>query len=792
MRARSAASTADGGLRNAPRKVGVAARLPAGRAGRAEAQSRDPQRGHAEEGLGRVAPDLGPRGPDAVRPLAARAADPVRGRLRRRQRRRDRKAGRSARHRGRRRPEPLRPVHQQRRRDLRQDRQHRPRPVRRATHSGPASAARARSRTTATRSSGTTGRPTAGCFRSSRFPTSRTVRSTSASPSRRRTIRPVTTTSTSSRRATTFFTDYGKLGVWPDAYYMSFNMFGPDDAFLGGAYAFDRAAMLAGDPSAAMIAFDTGQEGGVLPSDLDGPTPPPAGRPELLPDLRTRSRATAPVAVPRGLDDARPTARSPDRSRSPAAEFIYPGLRRPAGPVRSRSSIRRSCSRRSRNASCIGWRTATSATTSRSSSTTRSAPTLAAAAVRWYEIRNPGDAPVIYQQGTYAPDANFRWMGSIAMDGNGNIALGYSKSSPAHASRRSRVTGRLAGDPLGLMGAEDVWFAGAGSQTRRSSRWGDYSTMSIDPSDDCTFWYTQEYYAETGGFDFKTRIGAFRFPELHERRLRNAVEGTVTDGSAPLAGATVTATPAVHASGRLRATRPRRPTRRATTSSSRCRSATYDVTASKFGYLPASASGVVDLRRRGHRPGFRARCEPDRARQRRRQGRLGPGLAALREARRLRAERLSGRDPVHRLRSRATTRSPWYRPASPTTSRSRAVAPGYVRGGGPLSSSGRGRRPTPPAGLVANWSLSASAPCSAPGYGPGAFVGPPVLCRGLRRGRDSSGLVGGDGFGRRAGRSPAAPIPAASSTATGRAASGPYAIVNSQCFSRSRRTTPRW
>ena len=131
--------------------------------------------------------------------------------------------------------------------------------------------------------------------------------------------------------------------------------------------------------------------------------------------------------------------------------------------------------------------------------------------MRWYEIRSPGDAPVIYQQGTYAPDSSFRWMGSIAMDRNGDIALGYSKSSssmhPAIA-----ITGRLAGDPLGLMGGEDVWYAGAGSQTDSSSRWGDYSTMSIDPVDDCTFWYTQEYYASTGGFDFKTRIGSFQFP----------------------------------------------------------------------------------------------------------------------------------------------------------------------------------------------------------------------------------------------------------------------------------------
>ena len=112
-------------------------------------------------------------------------------------------------------------------------------------------------------------------------------------------------------------------------------------------------------------------------------------------------------------------------------------------------------------------------------------------------------------------------MGSMAMDGHGNIALGYSKSSSTMYPSIG-ITGRLAGDPLGTMGAEDVWFAGGGSQVASSSRWGDYSTMSIDPVDDCTFWYTQEYYANTGSFDFKTRIGAFRFAELHGRPFRKA------------------------------------------------------------------------------------------------------------------------------------------------------------------------------------------------------------------------------------------------------------------------------
>ena len=143
------------------------------------------------------------------------------------------------------------------------------------------------------------------------------------------------------------------------------------------------------------------------------------------------------------------------------------------------------------------------------------------AAPRWYEVRNPGASPVIYQQGTYAPDASFRWMGSMAMDGHGNIALGYSKSSSTMYPSIG-ITGRLAGDPLGTMGAEDVWFAGGGSQVASSSRWGDYSTMSIDPVDDCTFWYTQEYYAETGELRLQDADRRLPVCELHGRPFRNA------------------------------------------------------------------------------------------------------------------------------------------------------------------------------------------------------------------------------------------------------------------------------
>jgi hypothetical protein len=134
------------------------------------------------------------------------------------------------------------------------------------------------------------------------------------------------------------------------------------------------------------------------------------------------------------------------------------------------------------------------------------------AAIRWYEIRNLSSTPTIYQQGTYAPGTDSRWMGSIAMDQVGDIALGYSVSSST-VSPSIRYTGRLASDPLGsLPQGEATLIAGSGSQTASQSRWGDYSMMAIDPTDDCTFWYTQEYYANTSIAGWQTRVGSFKFP----------------------------------------------------------------------------------------------------------------------------------------------------------------------------------------------------------------------------------------------------------------------------------------
>ena len=140
--------------------------------------------------------------------------------------------------------------------------------------------------------------------------------------------------------------------------------------------------------------------------------------------------------------------------------------------------------------------------------------------IRWYEVRIPrGGSPSIYQQGTYAPDDTttnplWRWMGSIAQDKNGDIALGYSASGP-NDYPSIRYTGRAAGDPLNQMTqVEQVGFTGTGPQTEVEGRWGDYSDLTVDPVDDCTFWYTQEYLAEDTIIigTWRTRIVSFKFP----------------------------------------------------------------------------------------------------------------------------------------------------------------------------------------------------------------------------------------------------------------------------------------
>jgi hypothetical protein len=300
------------------------------------------------------------------------------------------------------------------------------------------------------------------------------------------------------------FPDYPKLGVWPDAYYVTFNMF-KGNTFAGPeACAYDKAKMLAGQAATQQCYLLSTSYGSLLPSDLDGATAPPAGSPNYLLSFGTNSLQLWKFHV----DWATPASSSltgpatiPVAAFSPAcgggACIPQGGTTQKVDSLADRLMYRLAYRNFGDHESLVVDHSVTAGTS---------------VGVRWYELRSPNGTPTVYQQGTYAPDSSYRWMGSAAMDRNGDIGLGFSVSS-ASIHPGVHYTGRLAGDALGTMTqGEGVVIDGAGSQTGGLSRWGDYTSLSIDPSDDCTFWYTDEYLASSGSFNWHTRIGSFKLP----------------------------------------------------------------------------------------------------------------------------------------------------------------------------------------------------------------------------------------------------------------------------------------
>jgi hypothetical protein len=156
------------------------------------------------------------------------------------------------------------------------------------------------------------------------------------------------------------------------------------------------------------------------------------------------------------------------------------------------------------------------------------------AGIRWFELTRspPGTGDwALQQEGTHAPDSVSRWMGSIAMDGLGNIALGYSASS-GDMHPALRYSTRFAADAPGTLNQEASLIEGTGSQIGTGNRWGDYSSMNVDPVDDQTFWYTGEYYGSTGQFDWQTRIGRFKVERNLMVSARLLLEGAFASGAA--------------------------------------------------------------------------------------------------------------------------------------------------------------------------------------------------------------------------------------------------------------------
>jgi hypothetical protein len=331
---------------------------------------------------------------------------------------------------------------------------------------------------------------------------------------------------------TSVFHDYPKFGVWPDGYYMTSNQF--EGATGAGVFAFERDKMLAGQP-ARFVYFDlstvNSSYGGMLPSDLDGWNLPPEGAPNYFAEID--SEINTPSLGPDAMriwefrvDWANPTNSKfgldgEPNAILPVAMWNPPQCIRGVGtcPPQLGSPY---------TLDVLGDRLMFRLVyrnfgTHESLVANHSVVADARIGVRWYEVRSPGSSPTIHQQSTFAPtDALYRWMGSIAMDNDGNIAAGYSTSSAATFPSLA-YAGRLATDPVNAFGqGEAQLWAGTGAQNvglylPPASRWGDYTHLSVDPTDDCTFWYVNQYYGTEGttnpGAPWRTRIGSFKFSQ---------------------------------------------------------------------------------------------------------------------------------------------------------------------------------------------------------------------------------------------------------------------------------------
>jgi hypothetical protein len=297
------------------------------------------------------------------------------------------------------------------------------------------------------------------------------------------------------------------MGVWPNGYVITYNMFRRGRTFSGSRVcAFERDKMIAGQ-AARQVCAQT-PSGSLVPADLEGATLPPANSPNYLLSITSSAlqfwrfnfswtgngsgTLTGPIAVP-GVAAF---------SRACGGGTCIPqgGTTRTLDSLGDRLNYRLSYRNLGTREALVINHAVTSGTST---------------GIRWYELSNATGQtlasanPVVRQQGTFAPDATHRWMGSAAMDKTGGIAVGYNVSSAA-IKPGIRYAYRAPGDPLGTLASEASIAVGTGSQTGTLSRWGDYSTLSVDPVDGCTMVFTTELIPSDGSFNWTTFIYSFK------------------------------------------------------------------------------------------------------------------------------------------------------------------------------------------------------------------------------------------------------------------------------------------
>ena len=315
--------------------------------------------------------------------------------------------------------------------------------------------------------------------------------------------------------------DYPQFGAWIDGFYASFNNYNATGLIGANLCVFDRAKLVIGQAAYQQCFLLPSPVSGVLPATIDAPVLPASGSPGLFLNLDTtagklnlwalhadfttpaNSTLTGPTAIP--VDAFTPTCGSSGTSATATACVPQPSPGNALAPVSDRLMPPVVYRNFGTHESLVANHSVTAG---------------AAGGVRWYELRSPFGTPTLFQQGTYAPaDGSWRFMGSIGEDAGGSIALGFTLSNATTNPPSVAWTGRLASDPVGTMGqGETVIAAGGGVETGTIStgvtanRWGAWSSMSLDPADDCTFWFTSELYPANGALNWDTRIAAFKFP----------------------------------------------------------------------------------------------------------------------------------------------------------------------------------------------------------------------------------------------------------------------------------------
>jgi hypothetical protein len=313
------------------------------------------------------------------------------------------------------------------------------------------------------------------------------------------------------------FPDYPRPAVWPDGYYVPTST--GDDVIQKHACVADRSRMLQGQPATEQCVILDGVSF-LNNADVDGQTPPPPGAPNIM-------MATGGAQLLGDFDDdgiyafqfhvdwdnpANTSVTGPDKIAVAPYHFLCNGQLTSCVP--QPGTTRRLDAQGDKIMQRLVYRNFGD---HESIVAVHSVDTAAGGGgVRWYEFRVGANRdPYLYQQGTYAPDGRYRWMASPGMDRKGNIAIGYSFGGPDDFPGQ-RLAGRRVDDPLGVLTfRERVLVQGEAAQTN-TLRWEDYTTMAMDPTDDCTFWYVGDYL-KAGAPRYTTRIGAFRIPPCDRR-----------------------------------------------------------------------------------------------------------------------------------------------------------------------------------------------------------------------------------------------------------------------------------